>query len=245
MEELKRRDFAKQTLKWGGGALGLLAAVNTPKAAWGGGPPKMGNPLKALENNAFLQRDDLADALKSFYMTYDSTSPYPHKFNDVISKGQLECLELIVSKGLEKEYVEHNVNTMKPILMRVKKMVRRQNGNSIETTNYIDGIFEHHLWGGAPDEQNNHLHVMDDQQRIALVRVGSAQPSDEGPQSVFGLNPSDVGIAASNCQIGGCEPGDPFEIYFIDGLGHLPQWENAAFGDPNRTINIYPPSGAR
>ena len=125
MEELKRRDFAKQTLKWGGGALGLLAAVNTPKAAWGGGPPKMGNPLKALENNPFLQRDDLADALKSFYMTYDSTSPYPHKFNDVVSKGQLECLELIVSKGLEKEYVEHNVNTMKPVLMRVKKMVEK------------------------------------------------------------------------------------------------------------------------
>jgi len=69
--------------------------------------------------------------------------------------------------------------------------------------------------------------------------------SDEGPQSVFSLSPSDVGVAASNCQIGACEPGDPFEIYFIDGLGHLPQWENAAFGDPNRTINIYPPSGAR
>jgi hypothetical protein len=69
--------------------------------------------------------------------------------------------------------------------------------------------------------------------------------SDEGPQSVFNLTPSDVGVAASNCQIGTCEPGDPFEIYFIDGLGHLPQWETAAFGDPSRTINIYPPSGER
>jgi hypothetical protein len=124
MKELERRDFAKQTLKWGG-ALTLLTVFNPLGAAWGAGS-SMGNPLKALQKNPFLQRDDLQDALKSLYMTYDSTSPYPHKFNDVISKGQLEFLELIVSKGLEKKYVEHNITTMKPILMRVRKMVEKE-----------------------------------------------------------------------------------------------------------------------
>jgi len=124
MKELKRRDFAKQTLKWGG-ALTLLTTLNASGSAWGAGPG-MGNPLKALQKNPFLQRNDLQNALKSLYMTYDSTSPYPHKFNDVISKGQVECLEFIVSKGLEKEYVEHNITTMKPILMRVKKMVEKE-----------------------------------------------------------------------------------------------------------------------
>ena len=134
MKELKRRDFAKQTLKWGG-ALTLLTALS-PGAALGAGPG-MGNPLKALQKNPFLQRDDLQDALKSFYMTYDSTSPYPHKFNDVISKGQLECLELIVSKGLEKEYVEHNITTMKHILMRIRKQVEKE-----EPDKALYGMFE-------------------------------------------------------------------------------------------------------
>lgn len=123
MNHSERRDFAKQTLKWGG-ALSLLAFLNPTNMAFGAGPGR-GNPLKALQENPFLNRDDLEAAVKSLYMTYDSTSPYPHKFNDVISKGQLECLELIVSKGLEKEYVEHYVTTMKPVLLRVKQAVEK------------------------------------------------------------------------------------------------------------------------
>ena len=124
MDEVKRRDFAKQTLKWGG-VLSLLAVLNPVKMAFGAGPG-MGNPLEAMQKNPFLQRDDLEAAIKSFYMTYDSTSPYPHKFNDVISKGQLECLEFIVSKELEKDYVEHYVTTMTPILQRVKQLVAKE-----------------------------------------------------------------------------------------------------------------------
>ncbi|MFL5591463.1 MAG: RHS repeat domain-containing protein, partial [Ktedonobacteraceae bacterium] len=71
---------------------------------------------------------------------------------------------------------------------RVKKLVRKQ-GGSFETTIYIDGLFEHHRWqnNGQPVRQNNHLHVMDDQQRIALVRVGTPHPDDRGPAVQFHL----------------------------------------------------------
>ena len=151
MNQLERRKFTKQTLKWGGAmaflsvlkpsrvalAQGPPAGVGGPPAGAGGPPPGAGNPLKVMQENPFLQRDDLQDALKSMYMTYDSSRPYPHKFNDVISKGQLECLELIVSKGLEKEYVEHNVATMKPILMRVKQRVEKEGPEKA-----LEGMFE-------------------------------------------------------------------------------------------------------
>jgi hypothetical protein len=123
MTALNRRNFAKQTVTWGGAALTLLTFFNVPRAAWGAGA---GNPLQAIKENPFLQRDDLSDALKSFYMTYDSTSPYPHKFNDVISKGQLETLEFFISKGLVKEYAEHYVATMAPVLQRVKQIVEKE-----------------------------------------------------------------------------------------------------------------------
>jgi RHS repeat-associated protein len=63
---------------------------------------------------------------------------------------------------------------------RVKKLVRKQ-GGAIETTQYIDGAFEHARWSAGGGGQNNHLHVMDGVHRVAIVRVGAAQPEDRGP----------------------------------------------------------------
>ncbi len=70
---------------------------------------------------------------------------------------------------------------------RVKKLVRRQ-GGQVEVTHYIDGVFEHHRWGsGADAGENNQVHVMDDKQRIAMVRLGEAHPDDRGPAIQFHL----------------------------------------------------------
>ncbi|MDH6222813.1 SpvB/TcaC N-terminal domain-containing protein [Streptomyces pseudovenezuelae] len=71
---------------------------------------------------------------------------------------------------------------------RVKKLVRRQ-GGSVEVTHYLDETFEHHRWAtGTPRAgQNNHVHVMDDRQRVALVRFGPAHPEDLGPATAHHL----------------------------------------------------------
>jgi RHS repeat-associated protein len=70
---------------------------------------------------------------------------------------------------------------------RVKKLVRKQ-GGQVEVTHYVDGVLEHHRWGGQSQAgQNNHVHVMDDKQRIALVRLGPAHPDDRGPAVQFHL----------------------------------------------------------
>jgi RHS repeat-associated protein len=64
---------------------------------------------------------------------------------------------------------------------RVKKLLRKQ-GGQVEVTVYIDGIFEHHHFvRDNTREANNTLHVMDDQARIALVRVGPPFPGDTTP----------------------------------------------------------------
>lgn len=57
---------------------------------------------------------------------------------------------------------------------RVKKLIRNQ-GAPVEVTVYIDGVFEHCLHldsDGTTIEEDDTIHVMDDQKRIALVRVG-------------------------------------------------------------------------
>ncbi|MFI9381428.1 SpvB/TcaC N-terminal domain-containing protein [Kutzneria sp. NPDC052558] len=66
---------------------------------------------------------------------------------------------------------------------RVKKLVRRQ-GGAVEVTHYIGSVFEHHRWSGG---QNNHVHVMDDHRRVALLRIGVAHPDDRGPATAFHL----------------------------------------------------------
>jgi RHS repeat-associated protein len=56
----------------------------------------------------------------------------------------------------------------------VKKITRKSSGDKYVTV-YIDGIFEHsyHLDGSnAMDEELNELHVMDDQTRVAMLRIG-------------------------------------------------------------------------
>lgn len=119
MTQLTRRNFGKQTFKWGG-ALSLLTALNFPGAALAF------DYLKPMKKNKILERDDLGYALKSLFMTYDSTSPYPHKFNETIIKAHLRGLEFYILKGLEKEYAEHYISTMKPILTRIKQWVEKE-----------------------------------------------------------------------------------------------------------------------
>ncbi|WP_210570625.1 SpvB/TcaC N-terminal domain-containing protein [Streptomyces sp. GESEQ-4] len=70
--------------------------------------------------------------------------------------------------------------------LRVKKLVRRQ-GGAVEVTHYLDDAFEHHRWTGPRPGTNNHVHVMDDRQRVALIRVGAAHPDDRGPTAAVHL----------------------------------------------------------
>lgn len=72
--------------------------------------------------------------------------------------------------------------------MRVKKWVRTGGtAANDESMIYIDGIFEHHQWRKNGGGQNNHLHVMDNQNRVAIVRKGSRHPDDTGPAVQYHL----------------------------------------------------------
>ena len=65
---------------------------------------------------------------------------------------------------------------------RIKKIIRKQGGNNIESTVYIDEVFEHNKVSVANNvKENNELHIMDINRRIALSRVGN--PLDENDHS--------------------------------------------------------------
>ena len=84
--------------------------------------------------------------------------------------------------------------------MRVKKWVRK-NGTGSESTVYIDGIFEHHRWKkNGEEKQNNHVHVMDDQQRITIIRRGDVYSGDSGPAIQYHLGDH---LGSSNIVVNG------------------------------------------
>ncbi len=62
---------------------------------------------------------------------------------------------------------------------RVKKIVKK-NGNTTSTT-YIGGAFEYHT---ENDQANNTLHLMDDQSRIGLVRVGDTFDANDNSPAI-------------------------------------------------------------
>lgn len=73
---------------------------------------------------------------------------------------------------------------------RVMKWVRKQ-GGKLEARVYIGALFEHYRWDmeTSSSKENNVLHIMDDQQRIAVLRRGQRHPDDTGPK--FQLHLSD------------------------------------------------------
>jgi RHS repeat-associated protein len=106
--------------------------------------------------------------------------------------------------------------------MRVKKLIRigaqaEPESASVETTVYIDDVFEHHLRPGDSPSENNTLHVMDNQSRVATVRAGGAFPDDGAPTMRVKYHPGDH-LGSSHVVIGGVSSsGDAFisrEEYF-------------------------------
>lgn len=115
MDAISRRTFTKQTLLFS-----VVSALSFPALASAAGM------LDKFKNDAFLNREDVADAVKSLYMTYDATSPYPHKFNEVLTKSQLRSLQFYMNNGIEKDYITHNLTTMDPLLKRIKVLVEKE-----------------------------------------------------------------------------------------------------------------------
>ena len=122
-----------------------------------------------------------------------SGTPYHYTFDDtgnLISEttsrhftwNHADRLATFATQTLGTEPSVHAHYLYNPTGERVVKLVRRQ-GNLVQVTRYVGG-FEHHRWAGGA---NNHTHVIDDKQRIALVRTGQAHPDDRGPATAYQL----------------------------------------------------------
>ena len=138
-------------------------------------------------NNNRLQNVDFAGSL--FNYKYDVNG-------NMIQEGETRFFEWNHSDQLKTFRTQ--TNSSEPSVhaqylydasgQRVMKLVRKQ-GGKLEARVYIGDLFEHYRWDIETNTSNgnNVLHVMDDQQRIALVRRGPAHPDDPGPDIQYHL----------------------------------------------------------
>lgn len=113
--------------------------------------------------------------------------------------------------------------------MRVKKWVRRGgSANAEETTTYIGGIFEHHRWSdNGSTRENYHLHVMDNQSRVAMQRIGPAHHEEAAPEVQYHLGDH---LGSSSLVMGGA---DSSGAAFVNREEYSPYGETA-FGSFGR-----------
>lgn len=93
--------------------------------------------------------------------------------------------------------------------MRVKKLVRTQ-GGQVAVTTYIDEVYEQHRERRSGTvQENNTLHLMDDQARIALLRVGEALGDDPTPRVKYHYGDH---LGSSSVVVMGGSGGDTMEV---------------------------------
>ena len=71
--------------------------------------------------------------------------------------------------------------------LRVKQ-VTRKSATNVASTTYIDEMFEYHREHlGGTTRNNNHLHIMDNEKRIAIRRIGNPFSGNTGPAVQYHL----------------------------------------------------------
>ena len=66
--------------------------------------------------------------------TLKDSMPYQHEMNDALVKMHLNSVQFAKNKGLSKQYVEHDVQTMRPMLERTREAIARTGDRELALT---------------------------------------------------------------------------------------------------------------
>lgn len=105
--------------------------------AGGGGPQSMAAMLAT--SSGFEGREKLlGDAVSMAIRTLKDTTPYQHDMNDALVKMHLTSVQFAKNSGVMADYVAHDIQTMQPMLQRLKGMIEKTGEKEIA----LAGIFD-------------------------------------------------------------------------------------------------------
>ena len=98
-------------------------------------PAPKGSPDKWGATSGFEGREEeLGTAISMVLKTLSMTQPYPHETNDALIKSHLNTIQFAKKHGMLKELIEHDLETMSPIMERVGKMIEKTGNKEFALT---------------------------------------------------------------------------------------------------------------
>ena len=108
------------------------------KAMMAGGAPQSMAAMLATSSGFEGREKLLGEAVAMAIRTLKDTSPYPHGMNDALVKMHLSSVQFAKDQGCIAEYVEHDIQTMQPMLQRLRGMIEKTGEKEIA----LAGIFD-------------------------------------------------------------------------------------------------------
>lgn len=112
----------------------------SPPPTVGGPPPGVGGP-PTMEgtSSGFEGREELlGKAVAMAIRTLKDSMPYQHEMNDALVKMHLNSVQFAKNAGLIKQYVEHDVKTMMPMLLRMKGIIDKTGNREVALIGMFD-----------------------------------------------------------------------------------------------------------
>jgi len=97
-----------------------------------------GSPTAAAGVEFLGQEERLGQAVALALRTLKDGIPYQHEMNDALVKMHLNSVQFAKNKGLIKQYIEHDISTMMPILKTLRAAVVQRGDPEIA----LQGIFD-------------------------------------------------------------------------------------------------------
>jgi hypothetical protein len=102
--------------------------------------PKKSNVVDNYKTNSGFEGMDekLGKSLNVMLKTLSNTAGYAHEVNDALVKMHLNAMQFAKDQGKIKEWVEHDVKTMKPINERMANIIRKTGQKEIAMVGLFD-----------------------------------------------------------------------------------------------------------
>lgn len=91
-------------------------------------------PASGLEG----REGELGKAVALAIRTLKDAMPYQHEMNDALVKMHLNSVQFAKNKGLARQYVEHDVRTMQPMLQRIRAMIDQTGDRELALVGMFD-----------------------------------------------------------------------------------------------------------
>jgi hypothetical protein len=128
----------------GGPPPGVTGAGGPPPwaTAGAGGPPAAaatgGHAMQGTSSGFEGREDILGRAVALALRTLKDSVPYQHEMNDALVKMHLNSVQFAKNQGLARDYVEHDVKTMQPMLQRMKAIIEKTGDREVALIGMFD-----------------------------------------------------------------------------------------------------------